>query len=190
MLILIDESGDPSFGVKSSEYFSVSAVVFEYASDAEGIAKKIKKFKASIGHNRELKYSKVKEAFSNKFFELVEVDKLKFRVLFFAIKKSDIKDVELKKEPKRLYFFVFKSLVAGLYGMSASSVLSVKIDRLNDKRFRKTVEMIVKGSFGATKVSFVNSQNDVLIQMADMYAGKVNRLLKSEKVKTGFGELF
>jgi hypothetical protein len=183
MLVIVDESGDPSFSLNSSEYFSITAVIFDNLKKAEEVSKFVRKFKDKHKLKPELKYSKMKKEINAKFFLNLDLYK-SFHVINYSIAKRSIKDLKLRKEPKKLYFYVLTKLLAEIQFLG-NPVSSFKIDKMNDKNFRANISKIINLDFKNAKIHFVSSQSDNLVQVADMYSGLINSKLKTKEIKSG-----
>jgi len=95
MLIIIDESGDPSFSAKASAYFAIGGLMFDDTRQAELVAKTASKIKFTSGFNRELKSNscplKLKELILKETINKVPVR------FISIIDKQKIKDIDLRK---------------------------------------------------------------------------------------------
>ena len=104
-LVFIDESGDAGFKFEkeSSNYFIISAVIFNDFLEAEKTAVAIKDMRRKEGFpdNVEFKFNKSKRRIREKFFEAVKIFDFKIRYLI----------VDKRKKPRRAFPGLFPMLV-------------------------------------------------------------------------------
>lgn len=172
MLVLIDESGDTGFKEGSSRYFVMTMIVFNgcdkhgrYLS-AEKAATTILQVKSEVNHKPEFHFSKCHHKVRQSFFRGLNANHCQFKVYSLVVDKKKIYSAHLKKKNKDFYNFVLKQLLKNNPIRDAK----VKIDGSKGRAFKKALKSYLRqGQSGMiNKLSFVNSESDSLIQLADM----------------------
>ncbi len=181
MLVFIDDSGDAGFKLNrgSTEYFVISAVVFDDNLEAEKTAVAIKELRRNLGFSDkiEFKFNKSRKDVREKF--LHAVNKFDFRIRSLVVDKKLIRSEELKNNKDSFYSYMIKTLLK--YSNKSILEASIKIDGSGDRTFRRSFTSYLRKQLNSkqTKIikqcRLVNSKNNVLIQMADMIAGSVRR---------------
>lgn len=177
MLIFIDESGDPGFkvGQGSSHSFVIACVCFTDPSHAESTANIIRTYRDSLGwkESSEFKFSKSRKDIRLGF--LKEVSGSPFTVRAIVFQKKSIYSSTLKNNKDRFYNFATRKILDTLG--SQLEAANIKIDGSGDRAFKQDMERYLRGYLHGRigKLRFVNSQTNVLIQLADMCAGAINR---------------
>lgn len=178
-IAFVDDSGDPGFniGKGASQNFVVVLVVFHDTLEAERTAIAIKEFKRShkIPDTTEVKFNKSKREIRVDFLESIK----NFDFLVYAIRvdKGNIHSEELKNKKDSFYKFFIKELLKAT--LKEVPDMKVKIDGSGSKEFKKSFIAYLKkesrehqeGQF--LDISFGNSKSNVLIQLADMFAGAI-----------------
>ncbi|MDP1845936.1 MAG: DUF3800 domain-containing protein [Candidatus Moranbacteria bacterium] len=181
MLVFIDDSGDAGFKLNkgSTEYFVISAVIFDDNLEAEKTAVAIKELRRNIGFSDkvEFKFNKSKKKVRENFLQTV--NKFKFRIRSLVVDKKIIRSDELKNNKDSFYSYMIKTLLK--YNNTTISDASIKIDGSGDRVFRRSFVAYLRKQLNSrqTKIikqcRLVNSKSNVLIQMADMIAGSIRR---------------
>jgi len=181
MLVFIDDSGDAGFKFNkgSTEFFVISAVIFDDNLEAEKTAVAIKELRRNLSFSDrvEFKFNKSRKDVREKF--LHTVNKFKFRIRSLVVDKKIIRSDELKNSKDSFYSYIIKTLLK--YNNATIFNASIKIDGSGDRIFRKSFIAYLKKQLNSrqTKIikqcRLVNSKNNVLIQMADMIAGSIRR---------------
>lgn len=187
MLVFIDDSGDPGFKIDkgSTEFFSISMVIFDDNLEAEKAAVAIKQLKRDLKftEDTEFKFCKTSEKHRLEFLETIK--QFKFKVRSLVVKKSLIKSLELRNNKESFYSYFIK--MALKYNNNSIINASIKIDGSGDRKFRKSFLNYLQRELNdgdkiiVKKCRLVDSKGDVLIQMADMIAGSINRSYNKEK---------
>jgi hypothetical protein len=174
MLVVIDESGCTGFKSASSTHFVIGMVIFDSFHDAEETANIIHKVKREIGFRREFKFSSSDNRKRDIFFEAIK--KAKFKIRLFVIEKRLIYSHALKNNDELFINYCLKNLMKdGIYRIKNASV---KIDGKGSRYFKKGCASYLRKEMPAgifNKISFCNSQNDVLVQLADMVVSAYSR---------------
>lgn len=188
MLVFIDDSGDPGFKLDkgSTSHFIIAMVVFDDELEAEKTAVAIKELKREIGFsdNTEFRFFKTKNEYKIKFLETV--NKFNFRIRSLIVDKSIIYSYKLQNNKNSFYAYFIKEVLRN----SNNTILNAKIrlDGGGDRYFRKNFVTYLRRELNShekkimRQFKMVDSKRDVLIQMADMIAGSMNRS-QNKKVK-------
>ena len=189
MLVFLDDSGDPGFKVKkgSSPCFVIALAIFEDHLEAEACALEIKKLRRKLGlsDHFEFKFSKCSSDFRKQF--LSHVAKFQFRVRAIVMRKSAIYSQELRKSKETFYQYSIRMVLQHSFGTIHNARL--KMDGHEDREFRRQLQAYLRKQLKKDEqgvpilsdIKIVDSQNNVLIQLADMVAGTVRRYAEQEK---------
>ncbi len=191
-LVFIDESGDAGFkfGKGSSLYFIISAVVFEDFLEAEKTAIAIKQLKRNLKFSDDFEFKfnkdsqKVKESF------LKAVKEFDFNIRYLIIDKRKIRSDELKNNKNSFYSYAIRMLLK--YSNDKILNASIKIDGSGDRIFKKNFSVYLRKSLNSSEkriiknLRFVDSKENVLIQLSDMVAGSERRFFEFKNIKTDY----
>ena len=187
MLIFIDDSGDPGFKLNkgSTSHFIIAMVIFNDELEAEKTAVAIKELKRKIGFREqtEFRFFKTRRDFRIKF--LKTINKFDFRIRCLVVDKSIIYSNELKKDKNSFYAYFIKEVLKN----NNNSILNAKIrmDGSGNRVFRKNFfaylrrELNNKNKKIMRNCKMVDSKSNVLVQLADMIAGSINRAQNKKK---------
>src|SRR3990167_6551638 len=186
MLVFIDDSGDPGFKLDSgsSRYFVIACVIFDDNLDAEETALKIKRLRKSLKwrDEHEFKFNK-----TNKQIRLEFLDNIKgcpFRIRAIVTDKTLIRSTELKKNKNKFYNYMIKEVLSKSDGFIKNA--SIRLDGHEDRAYKQAAttyfrQQVTGKNKIISKMKFVNSKSDNLIQLADMVAGSIFRSAHSSK---------
>lgn len=189
-LVFIDESGDAGFKFEkgSSLYFVISAVVFDDFLEAEKTALAIKELRRDLGFSDsfEFKFNNDKKKIREKFF--LTIKDFDFKVRYLVINKQKIRSDELKNNKNSFYSYAIKMLLKH----SDNKILNakIKIDGSGDRVFKKNFSVYLRKNLNSYEkriidnLRFVDSKDNVLIQLADMLAGSERRFFEFKDTKT------
>lgn len=187
MLVFIDDSGDAGFklGKGSSNFFVISAIIFNDNLEAEKTAVKIKEIRREMNFSdrMEFKFNKSRRTVREKFLKTINYFNFKARSI--VVNKKNIRSLELKNNKESFYSYFIKTLLK--YNNNSILNASIKIDGSGDRAFRRSFLAYLRKQLNSreTKVikncKLVNSKNNVLIQMADMIVGSIKRSYDIEK---------
>ena len=190
MLIFIDDSGDPGFKVAkgSTEYFIICLVIFDDPLEAEETALKIKKLRRelNLSDNFEFKFNKCRKEFRCQFLDVIRSSK--FRVRAIVMDKSKIYGEELRRSRESFYGYAIKMVLKHHSGTIRNAKL--RLDGHGNRKFKQAFNTYLRKELnsqanGTEKVfldlKFVDSKRNVLIQLADMVAGTINRKYNRSK---------
>ncbi len=180
-MVFIDESGDAGFKFEkgSSIYFIISAVIFTDSLEAERTALAIKDMrrKEKFPDNFEFKFNNSKRRIREKFLETVKP--FNFKIRYLIVDKRKIKSDELKNNKNSFYSYVIRMLLKH----SNNTILNakIKIDGSGDRIFKRNFTVYLRKNLNSSEkkvmqnLRFVNSKENVLIQLSDMVAGSERR---------------
>jgi len=187
MLVFIDDSGDAGFKIDSgsSRYFVIALVIFDDELEAEKTAVAIKELRRELHFPEqvEFKFFKSKHSVRERFLRTIAP--FQFRVRCLVVDKTRIRSAELKRNKDSFYSYCIKVVLKH----SDSSILDakVKIDGSGDRIFRRSFLTYLRKQLATQEQKImrhcrlVDSQSNVLIQMADMIAGTVRRSYDVDK---------
>ena len=186
MLVFIDDSGDPGFKFHkgSTPYFVIACIIFDDELEAEKTALAIKILRRNLGFSDyyEFKFTKCSLEYRERFLETVA--SMNFRVRAVIANKTAIKSSDLRKNKGEFYTYMIKMVLK--HGSSIKNA-NIKLDGTADRQYRKKTLGYLKRGLNSSshttirKISFKSSHNNVLIQLADMVAGSINRSRQEDK---------
>ena len=176
MLVLIDESGCAGFKPASSSHFIIGMIIFEKFEDAEDTAKAIHRLKADTGFKREFRFSSCNNKMRDSFFEVIKHANFKIRIL--VVEKERVHSPDLKKNDELFMNYCLKNLIKMKSDGAPLANASVKIDGKGSQAFKRACASYLRKELPRgtiKKLSFADSENDVLIQLADMVVSAFSR---------------
>jgi hypothetical protein len=184
MLIFIDDSGDPGFKIEkgSTKAFVIALIIFDDGLDAEETALKIKKLRKKLKKSErfEFKFNKCSKKFRIKFLETIKG--CKFRIRAIVMLKNRIYGKELQRSKESFYNYSIKIVLKHNRGTIKNARL--RLDGRGEREFRKKLTVYLRKQLGSGVIKnlrFRDSKKDVLIQLADMVAGSINRTFSEKK---------
>lgn len=187
MLIFIDDSGDPGFKLDkgSSKTFVICCVIFDDELEAEKTAVKIKELrrKLKLSDQYEFKFNKCSRKFREEFLRTV-IDS-KFRIRAIVMPKDNIISEELKRSKESFYNFTIKMVLKHNFGTIKNA--KIRLDGHGNRLFRRELLTYLRKYLNTKEktiiknIRFRDSYKDVLIQLADMIAGSINRRFYKDK---------
>lgn len=181
MLIFIDDSGDPGFKIKkgSSTHFVITMVCFDDELEAEKTSIAIKELKRKLGYKDYEEFKFFKSCKDHRIEFLKTVSKFNFRVRSLIVDKERIHSQKLINNKDSFYSYFVKEALKN----NGSTILEAKIriDGSGNKIFRNNFISYLRKELNSKEKNImkncklVDSKNNVLIQLADMIAGSVNR---------------
>ena len=187
MLVFIDDSGDAGFKLDkgSSRFFVIALVIFDDELEAEKVAVTIKELRRRLDFPEDMEFKFFKSKNSTREAFLKSIAPFKFRVRCLVIDKAQIHSEELRNSKNSFYSYIIKTVLKH----SDGSILDakIKIDGSGDRIFRRNFLTYLRRelNIGDRKVMdhcrLVDSQSNVLIQMADMIAGTIRRSYDEDK---------
>lgn len=189
MLVFLDDSGDPGFkvGKGSTPCFLIALVIFDDNLEAERCAVAIKELRRGLGLSDayEFRFNGCSKDIRIAF--LARVAKFKFHVRAIVMDKRRIHGAELRHSKESFYRYAIKMVLKYSFGKITGARL--KIDGHGDRAFRRELGAYLRrelrGRPGEAPIvsdlKVVDSQENVLIQLADMVAGTLRRFAEKER---------
>lgn len=185
MIIAIDDSGDPGLKMDkgSSSYFVIVAVVFLTDYDAESTALKIERFRQTLKwkNHHEFKFRKTSPEIRKAF--LSEINSCNFVLSVAVVDKANTNvDIPSNRDASSLYNTVILRAISQVLDESTNA--RVLIDGEGGSSYKRNVKTFFRQNLpknAIKQIRYRDSKNDVLIQLADMVAGSVNRSLTGDK---------
>ena len=178
MLVFIDDSGDPGFrvGSGSSEIFVIALVIFTDHLVAEETSLEIKKLRRKFGFadTYEFKFNKSGKKFKTPFFDAVK--QYDFKVRAIVVNKQDVYSLNLKSKKERFYNYIIMQVFR-----KSSTIKNAKLwfDKYGERAIRNELRVYLsrelnnKDNKVFKDLKFADSQQNTLIQLADMVAGSI-----------------
>ena len=183
MIIAVDDSGDPGFklGKGSSEYFVIAAIFFDDDLDAEEAALNIKRLRKSLHWNpsHEFKFRKSSAEIKRLFFEVIAP--LNFRAAISIVDKRHFADKTLQRETSKFYNTI---ILRTLLTNGQFSRAHIYIDGEGGNDYRRKVKTFFRQNLPRNAIrvlTYRDSKQDNLIQIADMVAGAALRSVSHRK---------
>jgi len=181
MLVFIDDSGDPGFKFNkgSTSHFVIAMVIFDDDLEVEKTAVAIKELKRDIGLSDadEFRFFKTCNDYKKLFFKKIKPFSFKIRAL--VVNKSVIYSTKLKTDKNSFYAYFIKEVIKKSHNTLLNA--RIRIDGSGDRIFRRNFFTYLRRELNSTdrklmkNCKMLDSKGNVMIQMADMVAGCVNR---------------
>jgi len=183
MLVFIDESGDPGFKIEegSSQLFVAAMVIIEDKASAQAIESRIQACQEKLRAYPEFKFNKCHNNVRDGFFR--SVGGMRFSVRAIVVNKYLIYSDNLKNNKETFYnYFLRQMLKHDNENLRKAKII---IDGSGDRAFRKELKKYLRKNLGGRvrDVRFGNSENDYLLQLADMSAGAIARAHRTDRRK-------
>ena len=184
MIIAIDDSGDPGLkiGKGSSRYFVIAVVCFADDLDAEEVSLRIKRIRRDLKWKslHEFKFRKTSPEIRRMF--LTEMKRFNFEVSLVILDKNDIiNDITFKKNASKLYNAAILKAIAS-FGEQVEDA-HIYIDGESGVDYRRKVRTYLRKNLpkrAIKELTYRDSKNDSLIQLADMVAGAARRSVERD----------
>ncbi|TFC23378.1 DUF3800 domain-containing protein [Cryobacterium glucosi] len=185
MNVYIDDSGDSGFKFDSgsTSHLVMAACIFRDPKDIEQLANCVEGCAEKNRVATEFKYSKTKDTIKRCFFSCVS--ETKFSVRTIIIEKSKVHSPTLLENPSKLKSYAIRQLLSHSFGQITDAKIFIdgqdtKAFGMEDsKYFMRKVNEYCPGTL--REISFADSKQNVLIQLADMVAGAVNHAERTHK---------
>jgi Protein of unknown function (DUF3800) len=183
MLVFIDESGDPGFKLSkgSSSHFVMALVAFSDRQAQRYVTVAIDKMARANSLRNEFKFGKSRNRTRDLFFRTVLP--FEFCVRAIVVDKSIIYSTELRSNKESFYAYFTKSMLKFDNRLLVDA--KVVIDGSGDRTFKQEMASYLKAHTAPgsiKKVTFSNSKNDRMIQLADMCVGAIARSQNPDKM--------
>lgn len=187
MLVFIDDSGDPGFKIEkgSSTHFVIAMVCFNDELEAEKTAVAIKELKRELKLKDHEEFKFFKSCGDHRIDFLKTVNKFDFRIRCLIVDKKKIYSPELRSSKNSFYAYFIKEALKN----NNKTILEAKIriDGSGNRMFRNNFITYLRKELNSEERSImkncqlVDSSSNVLIQLADMIAGSINRSENKDK---------
>lgn len=182
MLVFIDESGDPGFKLAkgSSPIFVVALVAFKDVEQSQVATAAINDAAARAKLPTEFKFSKSRPEVRDAFFHAIMP--LDFCIRAIVIEKEKIYSPLLRTDKDAFYSFFVKTMLKFDNGLLKNA--KVVIDGSGEQAFKRELSSYLRkhtGENAIRKVTFSDSRNDRLVQMADMCTGAIARAYREHR---------
>jgi hypothetical protein len=189
MLVFLDDSGDPGFkvGRGSTPCFVIALVIFDDNLEAERCAVAIKELRRGLGLSDAYEFRFNGSSKEYRIAFLARVAKFKFRVRAIVMDKRRIYGAEMRRSKESFYRYAIKMVLKYSFGKITGARL--KIDGHGDRVFRRELQAYLRRELAGrpgeapilSDLKVVDSEENVLIQLADMVAGTLRRFAEGEK---------
>ncbi len=189
MYAFIDDSGDTGFKFEkgSSPTLVIACCVFPDADSVERMADSIRELKAKCGWNQqtEFKFSKTRNDIRKKFLEAVSSGNFFIRATVFRKTRG-----EFDYSPTihgHFMSFAIQSVLRD--SVEVIHDASIQIDGSGSKAFKRAALNNIKKQVNEKnvgtikKITFADSRNNQLIQLADMVAGSIRLAFSAQDAK-------
>jgi len=181
MLVFIDESGDAGFKLSkgSSNYFTIALITFKEDLDAEETALKIKKYKKKLNKNSVYEFHFNKMNKFNRLNFLKEVRLCKFKIRAIVFDKKILYSNHLRNHKTSFYSYAVKCVLE--HNNNKIKNAKLRLDGSGERAFKRSLSVYLRRNLNSSSrrimnnLKFVDSKDDVLIQLADIVAGAINR---------------
>lgn len=172
----IDESGSYGFDFKNhNTHLVVTIILVEKGDNTINLKNEFDQIRTEIFHGTEIKSSKIKD--STRIRILNRIKELDFKYFSLIIDKREIYDDSgIREWKKSFYKFLFRQFYQKLINTFPS--ISISADELIDKEFLESFKDYLNRETQNTlfqQITFSKSENQSLIQLADIIAGTINR---------------
>jgi len=180
--VFIDESGDPGLMKSSTSHFIVAAVLVVERENLNSLIVALDGFRAGLGWNdlHELKFNTVKKSIIKNLLNFIQ--RFDFKAYAAVIDKTKIITKPQLTSGESLYHFTVKELLLRLELSDPVIFIDGVTDKRSIQRTRTYLRQALKQQGVETsKIRFVDSRKEVLIQLADVVAGSIARSYDKQK---------
>lgn len=183
--VFLDDSGDAGvkFDAGSTQHLVMAACVFREQAQIAPVMDAITGCRDHHRQQREFKYAKTKGSIKDDFFRRISPHPFSVRTII--IDKKTIYSKRLLESPNDLKAYAIRQLLTHTYGTIHNA--KIVIDGHDTKSFQMTDHAYftkqVNGLYPGLirEIEFVDSKQNVLVQLADMVAGAVHRHVRSDE---------
>lgn len=190
--IYIDDSGDPGLTSEGSSSFIIASVVLVSKEARDSLAQAIDEYKKGLGwkEHEELKFHKThKDAIR---LAIKTANKYDYSAYAIVINKSKLNIHSLSSvEKNSIFLYTIKELLIKLK-LPDSDII---IDGIRGPKYTKKARTYLRkelkdNGIKTGKISFEDSRNNPLVQLADLVAGSVARSLTNKADAKEYIRLF
>jgi hypothetical protein len=183
----IDESGDSSLDVEKSgvsDFYTICAILINGESDLAECCLKAEKIRQEVFLNKEMKSSELGKKLKKRTALLEKLNQLPFNYYAITVDKAAILRDSGLRFKKSFIKYTNRQLYNRLYGTGYPELI-VKADQQGRSEFmdgfkKYLIKEFPKTLFTGPEFDFVSSDKNVLVQVADIYAGSVRRLYSGQ----------
>lgn len=190
MLIFIDESGDTGFKFEhgSSQFFTMSLIIFENHDEAIKCNKSIADLKRGLGWNDSAEFHFKRNSDKIRIKFLKNVSKFDFAYYGIVIDKTSFK-YKVKEFKNREYFYSYICFQVIESAQKQLIQADVVIDKNSNPEFMNRLSKFLKKKININqkrikKIKMQRSEANSLLQLADYVAGIINRSVVNKKNNT------
>jgi hypothetical protein len=185
-VIWLDDSGDAGFKFKrgSTRYFVIACIIFDDPLDSEFANVGIRMYRRSLGwkDTHEFKFNKTRK--DERLAFLKEVQKYNFKIRAVVVDKTKVTDTRLKTSKQSFYLAIVKDVLVH-FGDRMDDA-KIYLDGQNIKGYTQKMRTFLRQALNTDKLrmrkfSTADSIKEVLVQLADMVAGSLNRSYQESK---------
>ena len=180
--LILDDSGDPGLVKSSTSHFIVAAVLVLNSESYDKLVMAMNDFRAGLGWNEldELKFSKTRKIVIKRLLTFIQ--QLEFKAYAIVVDKSKLTDKSLLTIDDSLYNYAIKELLLRLKLSNPVIFIDGVSHKKQAERFRTYLRKhLKKHGVEKSKIRFVDSRKDVLVQLADIIAGVIARSYSKKK---------
>jgi hypothetical protein len=189
MFVVVDDSGDPGFKINkgSSPCLVIALVIFDDHHEAETCAVEREKLRRELylSDQFEFNFNQCSAVFRKAF--LTRLVSCQFRVRAIVMRTDAIESAERRESNESCYRYAIRLVLQHSVGTIKKARL--KMDGHEDRAFRRELHASLRRQRHVSRegapiledVRIVDSNNHVLIQLADMGAGTLRRHAEQEK---------
>ena len=179
MLVYVDDSGDGGFkfGAGSSCIAVFAAVIFDDPRELQKLAREIENIKKRFNYQGELKFSKNSD--QARLHLLTAISNSGCRIMCLYADKRYIYTQKLKDEPRALKAYLLRMLLSQHDGklhdakvfIDGKDTKGFSTEKSDQSYFKRMCNRLYPNT--ATDIRFVDSKENIGIQIADLVAGSV-----------------
>ena len=180
--VFIDDSGDPGLGKSATSHFIVAAVLIVDSDQLNDLVIAMNGFRAGLGWNElhELKFNSAKKSIIRNLLGFVQ--QFEFKAYAAVVDKTRNKTLPRLASGETLYNYVIRELLLKLELSEPVIFVDGVTDKEHVQRTRTYLRQALKqNGVEKSKISFVDSRKNVMIQLADVVAGSISRSFYKQK---------
>lgn len=186
MLVFIDDSGDPGFKTQegSSSVFVIALIIFDDHLVAEETALVLKKLRRELTFpdSMEFKFHKSRAEIKRLFLQTAA--RCDFRIRAIVVKKEIVYSNFLRSNSDSFFNYIVMQVLRN----SGKHIRKAKLrfDKRGEKRIRDELRTYLSSQLDNKRnnvfsdLKFVDSKQNILIQLADMVAGCIASYYKGK----------
>ena len=174
--VILDDSGDPGLVKSSTSHFIVAAVLIVSSENYDKLVAAINGFRAALGWNEldEIKFNKTRKIVIKRLLKLIQ--QFEFKTYAMVVDKAKITKEPQLASGETLYNQVIKELLLKINLSDPIIFIDGVTDKIHIQKTRTYLRQALRQSgIEKSKIRFVDSRKDVLIQLADVVAGVIAR---------------